>query len=112
MPTGTLIVAHGDGDSARWESLVSSIIEHWPAGFERPVVRTVGHGSLALERSLAQHATLVVGDASLKGARLTQLLDMLDGRCVPALVLLENGAVDVAAGAPGIVVWGADADPA
>ncbi len=112
MPTETLIVAHGDGDSARCESLVSSIIEHWPAGFERPVVRTVGHGSLALERSLAQHATLVVGDASLRGARLTQLLDMLDGRCVPALVLLENGAVDVAAGAPGIVVWGADADPA
>lgn len=111
MPHQTLIVAHGEGDSARCEALVASILDHWPVGIEAPAVRLVGHTSLALERSLAQHATLVVGDAAMRGARLTQLLDLLDGRCVPALVLLDSGVSEAATDAPGIVVWGSDADP-
>ncbi|MCW5768737.1 MAG: serine/threonine-protein phosphatase [Phycisphaeraceae bacterium] len=110
MTHRTLIVAHGEGQSSRCDALLTRILEHWPPESPAPTVRMVDHGSLALERSLAQHTTLVVGDPTLRGAKLTQLLDMLDGRCVPALVLLESRADQ--AETPGIMVWNADASPA
>ncbi|MBX3362538.1 MAG: hypothetical protein KF705_14025 [Phycisphaeraceae bacterium] len=91
MTHRTLIVAHGEGQSSRCDTLLARILEQWPPDSAAPTVRMVDHGSLALERSLAQHPTLVVGDPTLRGAKLTQLLDMLDGRCVPALVLLDSG---------------------
>jgi sigma-B regulation protein RsbU (phosphoserine phosphatase) len=122
MADRSLIVAYGDGPDpasqpanelaqARAETLASAIVSCWPAPGARPSIRTIPIGSVLLERGLCQAPVVIMGDASLTGSRLTQLLDALDGRCVPAVLLLDRPALAQLGDVPGIVTMPSDVPP-
>lgn len=112
MAERTLIVAHGETGAEHAQRLAGEILARWPSVADRPSIRLLPYVSLLLERALCQSPTLVVGDASLSGSRLSQLLDALDGRCVPAVLLLDKASLRTAGEAAGLVLMEVGADPA
>lgn len=111
MASSTLVVAHGSGCAEHAEALALRVVRHWPGG-GRPEVRLLPFGDLLLETKGGTSPTLVVGDDTLVGARLSQMLDALDGRCIPAVLLLPPGLREAVGPTPGVVVWDEGADPA
>lgn len=105
MPERSLIVAHGDGPDAERlaQALGEKIIRRWPVPSEAPAIRLLPVGSALLERGSCRSPVLIVGDESIGGPRLVQLFDALDGRCIPAVVLLDDAALATTGSVPGIV---------
>lgn len=119
MSEQLLLVAHGADDSAHAEGIATRILACWPESGRAPTLKLVEHAELLLQARTSRSPTLVVGDAALCGARLQQLLDALDGRCVPAVMLLDQQAKRVIggegegarSGADGVIVCGMDVPP-
>ena len=113
MAERSLIVAHGESPDSERRALAiaEAVVRRWPIAGERPSLRTLPLGAALLDRGPCQSPVLIVGDESLSGSRLVQLMDVLDGRCIPAVLLLNERSLAECGHVPGIVTMPEIADP-